>query len=198
MYYRDETKPGMRVFLKSTVWAGFVYALTALVFGVFTAVTPTGTLSVFVWAIGLFLLAHGVILLISALMGIKKDPHWYTSLGSAVIQLGLGLFIVMRSEAISNTALMFSTIAIGLTGVLTGTHNLIKAIRHREIIQNVWATAIRGGLLFVIGISMLLAPFGFGVAMMRSIGIFAALMGIFQLWTSIKLLRELKKDEAQG
>ncbi|HAK45669.1 MAG TPA: hypothetical protein DCO79_07095 [Spirochaeta sp.] len=198
MYYKDEIKPGMLGYLRNTVWAGFIYGLAALVFGIFTIITPTGTLIVFVGAIGFFLLVQGLILTVSALMGIKKDPHWYLGLGAGLLQLLLGLFIVMRSGAISNTALMLSTVGIGLVGISTGTYNLVNAIRHRDLINNVWPSALRGGLLFIIGVSMLLAPFGFGLTMMRGIGVVAVLLGLLQLWASFGMLRELKNDKDQG
>ncbi len=191
MYFNEELKPGMRGYIKNTAWTGFVYGLAALVFGVFAVITPSGTLSVFVGAIGFLVLVHGAVLAAASLLGIKRDPQWYIGLVSGLLQLLLGLFIITRSENISNTALMLSTVGIGLVGIFTGTFSLISAIRYRDIVSNVWPQILRGGLLFIVGVSMLLAPFGFGTAMVRTVGVMAALFGIFQLWTSFKLVKEL-------
>ena len=192
MYFNDEMKPGMRGYIKDTIWAGFVYGAAALVFGIFAVAAPVGTLSVFVGAIGFLLLSHGLLLAVSAVMGIRKDRLWYTGLISGLLQLGLGMFIITRHGEISNAALMFSTVAIGLIGVFTGTYNLITSIRYRDIVKNVWPQTIRGGLLFIIGVSMLLAPFGFGTAMVRTIGIVSLIFGLLQIWTLINLIKEMK------
>lgn len=191
MYFNDEMKPGMRGYLKNTLWAGMLYGLAAFIFGIFLLITPIGSLSVFVGAIGFLLFIHGLLLVVSAIMGMKKDTLWYMGLVSGLLQLALGLFIISRPAEISNTALMLSTVGIGVIGIFTGTFSLINSIRYRDVVRNVWAQALRGGLLFIIGISMLLAPFSFGLAMVRTIGVLSLLFGTFQLWSTIKLLREL-------
>ncbi|MDC7227421.1 MAG: DUF308 domain-containing protein [Spirochaetales bacterium] len=198
MYFNDEIKPGMLGYLRNTAWAGFIYAGAAIVFGIFTVITPSGTLSVFISAIGFLMLVQGAVFTFAAIMGIKRDPHWYLGAGSGLIQVLFGLFIVLRAGNISNTVLMITTVGIGLVGIFAGTHNIINAIRYRELIRNVWPTALRGGLFFIIGMSMLLAPFGFGVAMMRVMGLLAVLIGFLQLWTSIRLIRELSDDKIEG
>ena len=194
MYFSDEMIPGMRKYIKNTAWTGLIYGAVAVVFGVFTVFNPGGTLSFMVGAIGMLLLAHGLLLTITSLIGIKKDNHWYASLGGGILQLLLGLFIVSHSSNISNTALMVSTVGIGLIGVFSGAQSLVTAIRYRDIVKNIWSLVFRGALLFIIGISMLLAPFGFGAAMVRTIGIIAFVFGGFQVWASVRLIKELKVE----
>ena len=196
MYFNDEMKPGMRIYINRTAWSGLIYGLIALVFGVFMVVSPTGTLAFFVGACGLLLLVHGLLLLATSLMGIKRDPHWFIGLGAGLLQFILGLFITTRAGGISNTALMLSTVGIGLIGIFTGTYSLVSAIRYRDVVRNVWPLVLRGGLLFMIGISMLLAPFGFGTAMMRGIGVVAAVIGILQLLTTALLIKGRNNEQA--
>jgi uncharacterized membrane protein HdeD (DUF308 family) len=192
MYFNEEMKPGMRVYLKRTLWAGLLQSAAAIVFGIFAFLSPIGTLSVFLMLIGFYLLVHGLLKAASSVMGMKSDSMWYIGVTSGLLQLLLGLFIVSRPGEASNTAVMLSTVGIGMVGIIAGTISLISAIRYRDIIANVWPFILRGGILFIIGVSMLLAPFGFGIAMVKVVGAVAVVLGLIQLWTSIRLFSELK------
>jgi len=192
MYINDELKPGMRDYLKKSIWTSLLQGLGAVVFGIYAFVSPIGTLGIFMSIIGLLLLFHGALLVISALMGLKRDGMWLPILAAGLLQLLLGLFIVSRADGLSATAVMLSTVGLGLIGVISGTVSLIAAIKYRDVASNVWSFISRGGLFFIIGISMLLAPFGFGTAMVRAVGLIAALLGALQAWGAVKLFKEMK------
>lgn len=195
MYFNEELKPGMRSYLQNSIWTSLLQGIAGSAFGLYTFISPIGTLSLFISVIGVLLLVHGVLQMISALMGIKRDNLWYMIFAAGGLQLLLGLFIVSRTEGISATAVMLSTVGLGLIGVVTGTISLIAAIRYKDVVVNVWAFISRGGLLFIIGISMLLAPFGFGTAMVRTVGLIALFLGVLQTWGAVKLFLELKRGQ---
>jgi uncharacterized membrane protein HdeD (DUF308 family) len=192
MYFSEDLKPGMRDYLKKSIWTSLLQGVAGIVFGIYTFVSPIGTLSIFLFVIGFLLLVHGVLMIVSSVMGIGRDNMWFVIFAAGVFQLLLGLFIVTKSEGLSTTAVMFSTVGLGLIGVVTGTISLITAIRYKDVAGNVWAFISRGGLLFIIGITMLLAPFGFGTAMVRSVGLIAVFLGALQTWGAFKLFIEVK------
>ncbi len=192
MYINEEMIPGVRGYMKNTAWSGFVYGIATVIYGVFTIIAPIATLSAFVIAIGFLVLLHGVMLIITSLIGIKRDPLWLAGFAAGMLQLLLGGFIASRAGNISSMALMVSTVGIGLIGIFSGAFSFISAVRYHDAVKNVGQHVLRGVLLFIIGISMLLAPFGFGTAMVRTVGIIALVFGLLQLWSSVKLIKELK------
>ncbi len=192
MYFNEDLIPGMRSYLKKSIWTSLLQGLAGIVFGIYAFISPIGTLSLFLSLLGLLLLSHGALQMISAVMGLRRDNLWYMLFIAGALQLLLGLFIVSRSEGISTTAMMLSTVGLGLIGVVTGTISLITAIRYKDVAVNVWAFISRGGLFFIIGISMLLAPFGFGTAMVRTVALIAVFLGALQSWGAVKLFNELR------
>ncbi|MBI9105956.1 MAG: DUF308 domain-containing protein [Spirochaetales bacterium] len=192
MYFNEELRPGIRDYLKKSIWTGLLQGLCGIIFGIYTLISPIGTLSIFLSVIGLLLLLHGGLLVISALMGIRSDSMWLVLFAAGLFQLLLGLFIVSKSDGLSEIAVMLSTVGLGLIGIMTGTISLISAIRYRDAAHNVWSYISRGGLFFIIGVAMLLAPFGFGTAMVRTIAVIAVFLGALQSWGAVKLYIELK------
>ena len=192
MYFTDQQKPGMKKYLRRGLWSGILSAAAASGFGLYAVISPIGTLTFFVAAVGLFLTVNGLVQLIYSLTGLRRDRMWYIGAAGGVLQLLLGFFIVSQPSEISNTALMLATVGIGMTGIAAGTVNMISGIRYRDAARNIWSFIARGALLFIIGVMMLLAPYGFGTATIRAAGVIGILSGILQLWTVIRLYLELK------
>ena len=190
MYFSEEGIQGIRVHLRKTSWISMIQGLVCLVFGLWTAVSPSGSIAAFLVLIGGFILLNGLMQAVSAVAAARHDRLWYAGLGAALVQILLAVFILSKSRAISEFAIMLSTVGLGIVGVISGAVSIIAAVRYRDAVDNVSAWLSRGALFFVIGIAMLIAPFGFGTAMVRTVGVLASVFGIVQIWGAVKLFKE--------
>ena len=161
----------------------------ALLFGAL-ALTWTGlTLVTLVYLWGAYALVDGVLALVAGFQ--MKDggkPMWPLLLvGIAGIAAGILTFLYPGV-----TALVLLLIIAGWA-IAAGLLQIVAAIRFRKEIDNEWWLLLAGVVSVLFGVAMIARPGAGALALVRIIGLFAAVYGILLLSLAWRLRRLTKR-----
>ena len=164
----------------SNWWSYLLKGIIAIIFGLILVSWPGATIKVLVIIVGLFALIDGLVNVIRAFVLMSRKQPWGWTLAGGLIGFLLGAIILRHQEF----ALSFIVILVGIWIILTGIVELAAAFdmppkSGRGIL------AVFGILLLALGIIVLVYPFGSAYALMVVIGIYAFVVGIFDIGFSI-------------
>jgi len=160
--------------------------ILAVLFGIIALFYPGETLVILIALFGIFVLAWGIINLVSSIVSITHASTWWLRLIFSVLIIGLGVFL-LRNPAVS-----FSTfiLLVGFTFIIRGIVEFVSAFfeNSRSLPKEMKSLAIIGGIVGVIaGLIVLAQPVASGVALVWIIGLYAVLEGSLVIATAIKI-----------
>jgi uncharacterized membrane protein HdeD (DUF308 family) len=173
-------------------WSAILFrGLAALAFGLVTLIAPGLSLIALVLAFGAYAFVDGVFTIIS---GLRRrgttDPLWLVMLqGLAGIAAGV---ITLLRPGISALALLYVVAAWAL---VTGTLEVVTAIRLRKSIKGEWLLILSGILSVALGVVIALFPGPGALALAIWIGAYAFVSGALLVTLAIRLRTRAKKHE---
>jgi short repeat uncharacterized protein DUF308 len=158
-------------------WLALIAAVVGVVVGVMIIAWPEATLKVVAVLFGLWLLIHGVVRIVQAVVGHGRDGGERAVLGA------IGLFFVVAGViALRNllASLVLIVTLIGLMWLIGGVMELISAIGGARGPYRAWHVAL-GALSIIAGIVVLAWPDLSLTSLIYISGIWMVVMGLLQV-----------------
>jgi uncharacterized membrane protein HdeD (DUF308 family) len=161
-------------------WALALRGLVAVLFGLLTFLLPGITLATLVLLFGAYALVDGIFNVIAFF---KVASHQWALLIEGVIGIIAGV-LTFAWPAITALVLLY---LIAFWAILTGTFEIIAAIRLRKVISNEWLLLLIGVLSLLFGLLILFAPGTGALAIVLWIGAYALVFGVFLMALGFRL-----------
>jgi uncharacterized membrane protein HdeD (DUF308 family) len=133
-------------------WALWVAGLLALIGGLALLVNPGAGLRLVKWTLGLFLLGWGVMRLVHAFSGPRRDRTWLVLSGLCILGAGI---VVLVWPGVTVTALLYILVVGGLC---LASVDLVGAFVDRRRHPSWWLQLLRGLGTLVLVVALLVWP----------------------------------------
>jgi uncharacterized membrane protein HdeD (DUF308 family) len=104
---------------------------------------------------------------------------------NGVVGIALGVLAFAETQA---TAVALVSL-VGAWAVLTGALEIVAAFRFRQVIPNEFLLALGGLLQIAFGVVILVQPSLGAATLAVVLGLYAALLGVAQIWLGLQLKR---------
>ena len=151
-------------------WALWVAGLLALIGGLALLVNPGAGLRLVKWTLGLFLLGWGVMRLVHAFTGPRRDRTWLVLSGLCILVAGI---VVLAWPGVTVTALLYILVVGGLC---LASVDLVGAFVDRRRHPSWWLQLLRGLGTLALVVALLVWP-GETLAVVRLIAAALLLWG---------------------
>ena len=136
---------------------------------------------------GIVMLAGGAILLIAGINNIRQDKSGAMILIESIAGLAIGIALIFFPQ--SSVSLFL--IMIGIWAIIIGIIQLVIIVNVKGVIGHKTLHLLNGLLTIALGVVLLFNPFLWALFLIKIIGVFAALFGIFLVYFSF-VLRAVK------
>jgi uncharacterized membrane protein HdeD (DUF308 family) len=187
-----EPPAGVRLPLGKAVtqaWALWVAGLLALIGGLALLVNPGAGLRLVKWTLGLFLLGWGVLRLVHAFTGPRRDRTWLVLSGLCILGAGI---VVLAWPGVTVTALLYILVVGGLC---LASVDLVGAFVDRRRHPSWWLQLLRGLGTLALVVALLVWP-GETLAVVRLIA--AALLLLWGASTLGEAFQSPIHDDPRG
>ncbi len=167
----SKTDPNLETIKLLTISRGLI----SILFGIIALVWPGLTLVTFAILITIWLLASGVINIIRGIMGIGQGSSWIFTILLAILQIGIGAYLIQRPILTSATIVALIAIAFVVEGVVSIIVPFVEG--KRETGGSKALTVIFGVIALLAGISIWRYPVSGGLAFVWVVGLFALISG---------------------
>jgi uncharacterized membrane protein HdeD (DUF308 family) len=133
-------------------WALWLAGLLALIGGLALLVNPGAGLRLVKWTLGLFLVGWGVMRLVHAFSGPRRDRTWLVLSGLCILGAGI---VVLVWPGVTVTALLYILVVGGLC---LASVDLVGAIVHRGRHPSWWLLLLRGLATLALVVALLVWP----------------------------------------
>lgn len=182
----------MKEYLQTMWWLLLLRGIFLILLGFFAVVWPGLTLYTFALGFALYLVAAGIVNVISSLMGIGKIPMWFLWLVVAILEIGVGIYALKHLTLTVGTLILLA----GLVFVVRGIMEIISAFgdgfegKHRVLY------ILLGVLGLIAGVTIWLYPVAGGLAFTWVLGLYGIAAGAFLVAMAIESKGELDKVTA--
>ncbi len=178
--------------LKRFWWILLLRGVIAILFGIGAIVMPGISLATLLLLFAVFVLVDGVFDIAHAIGSRKGNDNWWLGLLTGLLGVVVGIF-TLRAPALTAIVLLFY---IAIWAIATGTARIALAIRLRKEIEGEWWLALAGLASVLFGLFVIANPGLGALGFIWYIGIWALVLGIFQLALAFKARRFGKRVEA--
>ncbi len=186
----SELHPNRKIFLQTISqfwWLALLRGIILIVLGGYALLTPGMTALAFTQVIGFWIMLEGVLAIIAAIMG-KTPSRLWTALRGILMVLA-GIFVFAHSAIVAGVTTTTVMVVIATLAILSGILEIVAAIQDRKEIEGEGWLMLFGALMILYGVLLLMAPFYFGMLMIRILGMFAIINGISLIALSFRLRR---------
>lgn len=156
-------------------WMLALRGALAAVFGVLALAWPAITLLTLAALFGAFALLAGASWTFGAVANRRQDRRWWLLLVFGLFSMAAGVLAVVNP----GLTILALVLVMGANALVSGTIDLMVAVRVRRHIQGEWLLAANGVIGIVFGIVVLLFPLGAGtLALAWMAGLYALLTGV--------------------
>jgi len=165
----------MKTFLQATWWMLLLRGLALLLLGFFAVVWPGLTLYGFAVGFAVYVVAVGVVNLITTLNGLGRLPLWFLSLALAALEIGVGVFLLRHLTAAVSTIVLL----VGLVFVVRGILEIISAYGDGYEAKNRSLLAVLGVISLAAGVVVWAYPTASALAFTWVVGLYGIVAGAF-------------------
>jgi uncharacterized membrane protein HdeD (DUF308 family) len=158
-------------------WAIALRALVAVIFGIIAFTMPGPTLAAIVIVFGIYSIVDGVLAIVAAVRGFRKQRRWGAMLLQGIVGVVAGVIAVFW-PGIGALALTYLVAAWAL---VTGAFEIAAAIRLRKAIKGEWLLLIAGLLSIVLAVLIALFPGAGALTLIWWLGAYALAYGVLSL-----------------
>ena len=163
-------------------WLLALRGLVAVLFGVLAFMWPGATLITLVWLFGAFALVNGILSLVLA-----AKTKGYPKVGSLIFGGLLGILAGLLAFVMPGITALGLLILIAAWAIVTGTMELVAAVRLRKIINNEWLLVLAGIASVAFGVILLFQPAAGALVLIWWIGAWALLSGILLMILAFRM-----------
>ena len=173
-------------------WSFLVRGIIAIALGIILIAWPAPTVKVFIIIFGLFVLIDGLVNVIRSIVLASRKERWGWTLVGGLLGFLIGAIILAHQEF----ALSFVVILVGIWAIIMGVSELAIAFDMPPE-SGRGLVGLLGVLSLIIGIIILVYPFGSVYALMVVLAIYAFFAGLYLIFLAFYALgaqRKLKKE----
>lgn len=169
-------------------WGRVGFGIIAIIFGILIILYPGISVTVFLYLFGIFLLISGLILIASGIRG-PAGAHRWLRIGEGVVELIIAAAAFL-SPSLTAVAVV---VLVGIFAIITGLIQLASATVLRRSTEAELGTrstgflAISGLFSLIIGLILVFFPVGGILAIVWLIGLFAIVLGLFNIATGFRV-----------
>ena len=156
-----------------------------VILGGYALFRPGMTVAVLVQVIGIYLIAEGVLAILAGILGDVPSRGWTIVRG--VLAILAGVFVFANPAFVAGITAVTLLYLVAFTSVLIGILEIIAAICDRKEIEGEGWLILGGVLSVIFGLLLVIAPFSFGLLMVRILGVFAIISGISLIMFAFRL-----------
>jgi uncharacterized membrane protein HdeD (DUF308 family) len=158
---------------KEVWWTLMLTGVVSAVFGLITLFWPKLTFVTFVYMYAIFAIIAGAIGLFEAVSNIKKDRLWWLALLFALLNLGIGVFLLRNPAVTAVLVVLFVAIFMFVQSII----DLVVA-SYIDKGQDRWLWIVSGILGLIAGVVVLVYPLAATVAFVWVLGLYALIHGV--------------------
>jgi len=168
-------------------------SLISVLLGIFLVIKPETSSNIITIIIGACFVFYGVVHIASYIL-IKNDSFYQYDLAKGIITASIGIFFIMKPTIIASILPMVLGIAILINGIFSmqSSFNILRNTSSNWI--RVLVPAIT---TIVLGILIILDPFGSVKTLLIIIGCCLIWNGISNFWTHICLSKKVKESQIE-
>jgi uncharacterized membrane protein HdeD (DUF308 family) len=166
-----------------------IRGLVALIFGILCFVWPGMTIRVLIFIFGFFALADGIFSLLGFFRAVKEGGGWGSLLFEAIVGIAVGLIVIFY-PGLSAIALVYW---IAAWAIVTGTFEIIVAIRIRKEVKGEWVMVVSGIVSILFGLILFSRPGVGALAVVWIIGVYAIVFGVLMLALAVRAKKVAKE-----
>ncbi len=174
-------------------WAVGLRGLCALLFGIVVFFWPGISLLALVFLFGFYVLADGVLAIVSAIRAADRKRQWWPLLLQGIVSIAAGI-IAFIWPGITALALLY---LIAAWAIVTGIFEIVAAMQLRKEIEGEWLLALGGIASVVFGVLLVGFPGAGALAVVWIIGAYSMLFGILLMVLAFRL-RQQNGDRSPG
>ncbi len=183
----NERRSGREVVgaLSKIWWLPLLRGILLIALGIYALLQPGITIAALAQVMGFFLIFDGVIAVAAGTVGEVPSRGWTILRG--IVAILVGILVFAHPMLVAGMTAVIIMYMIAFSAILSGLIEIVAAIRdHGEIDGAAWY--VFGGILSIIfGVLLLMAPFLFGLTLVRIIGVFAAIAGVLMISLAFRL-----------
>jgi len=174
-------------------WVVLLRGIAAILFGLAALFLPIVTLASLVLVFAAFMLADGVLSIVSAVKAARRHERWGIFILEGVVDLLVGALALLVPAA----ALFAFVILAGAWGLVSGVLMLVAAFRLKKGHGRLWL--VLGGLAGIVwGVLLALFPLPGALVLTWWLGGFALVFGASLIALSVSLWRRRSPPSAGG
>jgi uncharacterized membrane protein HdeD (DUF308 family) len=166
-------------------WLLALRGLAAIIFGILTFIWPGISLFALIVLFGAFALVNGVLSVFLA----AKAPKGYPRFGSLLLGGLYGIFAGILTFIWPGLTALGLLIMIAAWAIVTGTLEIVAAIKLRNEIKHEWLLILAGLCSVVFGVLLMLMPGAGALVLVLWIGAYALVFGILLMVLAFKVRR---------
>jgi uncharacterized membrane protein HdeD (DUF308 family) len=166
-------------------WAVGLRGLCALLFGVVVFFWPLISLLALVFLFGSYVLADGILTIVSAIRAADRKRRWWPLLLQGLVGIAAGIIAFIWPD-ITAVALLY---LIAAWAVITGIFEIVAAVQLRKEIEGEWLLALGGMASVIFGVLLMVFPSAGVLTVIWLIGAYAAAFGVLLLIVAFRLYR---------
>lgn len=166
-------------------WLPLLRGIILIVLGIYALLQPGITIAALAQVMGFFLIIDGVIAVVAGIAGQVPSRGWTILRG--IVAILVGILVFAHPVLVAGITAVVIMYMIAFSAIFSGVIEIAAAIRDHREIEGVGGYVLGGILSIIFGILLLMAPFLFGLTMVRIIGVFAAITGVVMITLAFRL-----------
>ena len=188
-----EEKGFVQQFCSDVWWLVLLRGIAVLILGGYLLYKPGITVLILVQLLGAYFLVDGLFSVFNSIIGRKYMKGWGWGIFMGLLEILAGIIVFGRPIASAILTVGFLVYFIAFIAMFFGFMGIITGIRVRKEIKGEWSMIVGGLLAVIFGFLLLINPQASAVAFIITLGCFAVVGGIFQIFFACKLRKVGKK-----
>jgi uncharacterized membrane protein HdeD (DUF308 family) len=166
-------------------WVAVLRGTMAILFGIAAFVLPGSTLELLVALFGAYAFLDGISQCVQGVRAMGSRESWFAPLTSGLLGIATGV-LTFWQPALTAVSLVY---VVAAWAIVTGTLQIVTAIRARDVISDEWLMGLGGAFSIVFGALLLSAPLAGAVTLVLLFGFYAIAGGLSQIALGLKVRR---------
>lgn len=173
---------------KQIWWLVVLSGIAGILFGLVALFWPGLTLATLVYMFAIFTVVGGAVGLFEALSSIKKDRLWWLALIFALVNIGIGVFLLRNPLVAAALFVILLVIVI----VAQAIFDLVMA-SYAEKGEGKWLWIVTGVFGLIAAVVILFYPLAASLAFVWVMGLYSLIHGIVAVAFAIQVRGDIKK-----
>ncbi|WP_146391683.1 HdeD family acid-resistance protein [Allorhodopirellula solitaria] len=166
-------------------WLPLLRGFLLILLGIYAVLQPGIAIAALAQVMGFFLILDGAIAIAAGIVGEVPSRGWTILRG--IVAILVGILVFAHPALVAGMTAVIIMYMVAFSAIFSGVVEIVAAIRDRQYIDGVAGYVLGGILSIIFGVLLMMAPFFFGLTMVRIIGIFAIITGIVMITLSFRL-----------